>query len=324
MNILLTGAFGNVGLSTLKELSKKNYNIRIFDIENSKNKKIAKDYEGKVEIIWGDLRNSEDVNKAVSGMDVVLHVAAIIPPIADAQPKFAEEVNVGGTSNIIKAMEMQPQKPRLVYTSSIAIYGDRRKSPLISTSDPPDPTIDDEYAKQKLKCEDLIRSSSLKWVILRLTYIVSPNKLQMDPIMFDMPIDTCIEICDTKDVGLALANTVENNEIWGETLNIAGGQKCRIIYRDYLNRMFKLFGLGTNFLPSEAFSEDDFHCGFMDTEKSQNLLQYQRYTLDDYFKEVKKKVKVSRFFNQSFPLIIRLIAKKHILRQSPYYKSKYE
>jgi len=221
-------------------------------------------------------------------------------------------------------MEMQPQKPRLVYTSSIAIYGDRRKSPLIRTSDPPNPTIDDEYAKQKLKCEDLIRSSSLKWVILRLTYIVSPNKLQMDPIMFDMPIDTCIEICDTKDVGLALANTVENNEIWGETLNIAGGQKCRIIYRDYLNRMFKLFGLGTNFLPSKAFSEVDFHCGFMDTEKSQNLLQYQRYTLDDYFKEVKKKVKVSRFFNQIFPLIIRPIAKKHILRQSPYYESKYE
>ncbi|GAH29848.1 unnamed protein product, partial [marine sediment metagenome] len=84
-------------------------------------------------------------------------------------------VNVGGTSNIIKAMEMQPQKPRLVYTSSIAIYGDRRKSPLIRTSDPPNPTINDEYAKQKLKCEDLIRSSSLKWVILRLTYIVSPN-----------------------------------------------------------------------------------------------------------------------------------------------------
>ncbi len=131
MNILLTRAFGNVGLSTIKELSKKNYNIRIFDIENSKNKKIAKDYEGKVEIIWGDLRNSEDVNKAVSGMDIVLHVAAIIPPLADAQPKFAEEVNVGGTSNIIKAMKMQPQKPRLVYTSSIAIYGDRHKSPLI-------------------------------------------------------------------------------------------------------------------------------------------------------------------------------------------------
>lgn len=95
----------------------------------------------------------------------------------------------------------------------MAIYGDRRKSPLIKPTDPPNSNPDDAYAKQKLKCEKLIRDSKLKWAIFRLTYIVSPDKLQMDPLMFKMPLDTPIEICHTKDVGTALANAVKNDKI---------------------------------------------------------------------------------------------------------------
>ena len=42
MKVLLTGAFGNVGLSTLEELLKRNYDIRIFDIKTKRNKRLAK------------------------------------------------------------------------------------------------------------------------------------------------------------------------------------------------------------------------------------------------------------------------------------------
>jgi len=316
MRVLLTGAFGNVGLSTLEELIKKGYKIRIFDIKTRKNLKISKKYEGKVKIIWGDLRNQEEVGKAVEGQDGVIHVAATIPPLADRNPKFAETVNVRGTINIIKAMEKQPKKPKLIYTSSVAVYGDRRKSPLIKPTDPPNPNPDDEYAKQKLKCENLIRQSKLEWAIFRLTYIVSPDKLQMDPLMFKMPLDTCIEICHTKDVGLALVNAVENDKIWGKIMHIAGGDKCKITYKEYINRMMEIFGLGKDFLPDEAFSKDKFHCGFMTTEESQKLLNYQKHTLDDYLNEVKKRVRFKRYFMRIFKPIIRI----YLLRKSPYYK----
>ena len=317
MNILLTGAFGNVGLSTLKELINRGHDVRIFEIKNSRNKTLAKKFRNKIEIIWGDLRNLEEVEVAIKERDIVIHVAAIIPPLADHKPKFAEAVNVGGTLNIIKAIEKQPQKPRLIFTSSIAIYGDRRKNPLINPSDHPNPNEDDEYAKQKLKCEALIKKSKLDWAIFRLTYIVSPNKLQMDPIMFEMPLETSIEICDTKDVGLALANAVESNEIWGKTLHIAGGEKCRTTYADYLDKMLELFGIGKGALPAEAFNEKEFHCGFMATEKSQELLYYQRHTIDDYYREVKKKVAFMRIFTITFRPIVR----KYLLNKSPYYKS---
>jgi nucleoside-diphosphate-sugar epimerase len=316
LKVLLTGPFGNVGLSTLKELIKRNYHIRVFDIRNKKNRRISTKFKDKVEIIWGDLRNYKEVEKAVSGCDVVIHVAAIIPPLADKKPKFAESVNVGGTSNIIKAIQNQPHKPKLIFTSSVAIYGDRLQNPLIRLTDPLTPNHDDEYAKQKVRCEEIVRNSGLEWVICRLTYIVSINKLQMDPLMFEMPLDTCIEICDTKDVGLALTNAIENNEIWGETLHIAGGERCRITYREYLNEMLDIFGIGNNVLPDEAFSTKGFHCGFMTTDKSQSLLNYQRHTIDDYFYEVRKKMAFTRLWTVMF----RPFAKKYLLNKSYYYK----
>ncbi|MFX0035800.1 MAG: NAD-dependent epimerase/dehydratase family protein [Candidatus Hermodarchaeota archaeon] len=317
MKILLTGAFGNVGLSTLKELIKRNYDIRVFDIKTKRNNRLAHKFRKDIKVVWGDIRNPKDVERAVSDRDVVIHVAAIIPPLADKKPKFAESVNVGGTANLIEAMQNQPKKPQLIFTSSVAVYGDRLENPLITPDDPINPNFDDEYAKQKVKCEQLIKNSSLEWVIFRLTYIVSLNKLQIDPLMFEMPLETSIEICDTKDVGLALANAVECNKKWGETMHIAGGLQCRITYREYLNEMLDIFGIGRDFLPEEAFRQiRGFHCGYMTTDKSQALLNYQRYTLDDYFNAVRKKVAISRFFT----MIFKPIAQKYLLNKSHYYK----
>jgi len=213
-------------------------------------------------------------------------------------------------------MENQLKKPKLIFTSSVAVYGDRLDNPLITPEDPSNPNDDDEYAKQKIQCEELIKNSSLDWAIFRLTYIVSLNKLQMDPLMFEMPLDTCIEICDTNDVGLALTNAVENEEIWGNIMHIAGGEQCRISYREYLNEMLDIFGIGFKELPEEAFSRKGFHCGFLTTDKSQSFLNYQRYTLNDYFNAVRKKVAVSRFFTTMF----KPIAQKFLLNKSHYYK----
>ena len=72
MKVLLTGAFGNVGLSTLKELLDKEYEVRVFEVYNRKNRKLARKFKNRVEIIWGDLRNKEDVNKAIQNQELVI------------------------------------------------------------------------------------------------------------------------------------------------------------------------------------------------------------------------------------------------------------
>jgi len=317
MKVLLTGAFGIVGINALQALIKQHYEVRIFDKCTPANKRRARPFRTQVEIRWGDILNIADVGEAVKGCDVVIHLAAIIPPLADCKPQFAAYVNVGGTENLIQAIKRAGQATKIIYTSSIAVYGDRVHTPLIKNSDPPQPLAHDHYAQQKLQSEQLIRDSGLEWAIFRLTYIVSTEKLQLHPIMFDMPLATSIEICDTKDVGLALANAVANREIIGKTLPIAGGTRCRIQYGAYLDKMLALFGIGKKFLPEKAFSKGDFHCGFMETEESQQYLHFHQHTLYDYFGEVYKKYRVKRFFLS----LIRPLAQLYLLSKSPYLRA---
>ncbi len=314
MKVLLTGAGGNVGFSTLKALTKKEYFIRIFDIKNKRNKKLFSRYKNKVEILYGDIRNIKDVQKAVEDIDVVIHVAAIIPPLADKNVPLSHAVNVEGSRNLVKAMESSQKNPGLIYTSSIAVYGDRRENPLIKPTDALNPNDDDEYAKQKIKAEKIIMASKLKWAIFRLTFIVS-DKLKMDPIMFYMPLDTPIEPCHTEDVGIALANAVENEEIWGKTMHIAGGKRFRLTYKEFLSKMMEIFGLGKDFLPKEAFSKNNFHCGFMTTEDSESLLHYQRHSKEDYFNEIKQKIGIKKYVMRIFRPFIR----HYMLKRSPFY-----
>jgi nucleoside-diphosphate-sugar epimerase len=316
VKILLTGAFGNVGLSTLQELINKDYEIRVFEVYNRKNKHVAKNFKNNIEIIWGDLRNKEDVNRAVQDQDIVIHLAAIIPPLADTNQNLAESVNVGGTKNILEAIGNQLVKPKLIFSSSVAVYGDRRYNPMIDVNDPLVPSKGDYYAITKITAEKMIRESGIDFAIFRLTYITSIDKLNLDPLMFHMPLDTHIEICDTKDVGLALVNAIECDDVWGETFNIAGGEKCRTTYREYLNDMMEIFGLGRNFLPEEGFAEKDFHCGYMNTTQSQNLLNYQKHTLEDYYREVKLKIGPKKHFMPAIRWIIRL----NLLKRSERYR----
>ncbi|GAH16319.1 unnamed protein product [marine sediment metagenome] len=84
--------------------------------------------------------------------------------------------------------------------------------------------------------------------------------------------------------------------------------------------MMEIFGLGRNFLPEEGFAEKDFHCGFMNTNKSQNLLKYQKHTLEDYYKDVKRKIGSKKHFMPAIKWMIRLNLLK---RSEPYKRHKF-
>src|SRR5579884_1289720 len=99
MKILLTGAFGNVGFYTLQELIRQGQEVRCFDVKTPKTEEKARQFAGKIEVVWGDLRRQEDVLAAMEGCEVVVHLGFIIPPGSDKDPKMAYDVNVGGTRN---------------------------------------------------------------------------------------------------------------------------------------------------------------------------------------------------------------------------------
>ena len=142
------------------------------------------------------------------------------------------------------------------------------------------------------------------------------DKLQLDPLMFEMPLDTCIEICDTQDVGLALVNALHTPNIAQRIFHISGGPTCRTTFGEYLTEMFTIFGLGTTGIPAIAFSQNDFHCGWMDTTRSQNLFHYQRTSLGSYYNAVRKKIRGKNWLIR----LVRPIALRIVLNRSPYYR----
>ena len=82
--IMVTGAFGNVGANVIRELQMTDAEILAIDFETKQNLKTYRDLRklGDFVIKWLDLTNSGGVKDIIFGFepDVIIHVAAIIPP----------------------------------------------------------------------------------------------------------------------------------------------------------------------------------------------------------------------------------------------------
>jgi nucleoside-diphosphate-sugar epimerase len=318
MDVLVTGAFGNVGESTLIALSQTHHVIKCFDLRTKATEEKAKKLSEKIpiEVCWGDITEFSSVENAVKDVGCIIHLAAIIPPPSEANPELAKRVNVDGTKNIIDASESMQHKPKLIFTSSISTHGHRTpEDPPLRADMPQYPT--DNYTHHKVECEKMIRSSNLDWTIVRLA-AVPPLELagDLDPSFFDMPYEQRIEFVHTRDVGKALATAVEA-DVLGKTLLIGGGERCQFTYGVFINEMMKAMGIGE--FPQEAFKvpekrEDYYYTDWMDTEESERLLRYQEHTFEDFLVEMKERLGTRKYLMK----LIGPLARRSILRKSPY------
>jgi UDP-glucose 4-epimerase len=327
MKVLLTGAFGNVGTSTLQELVRQRHQVRCFDLETRANRKAAgklgrlalKESGRPLELMWGDLRCPADVAAAVEGQEAIIHLAFIIPKLSatgfesEAYPDWARAINVGGTQALLEAARAQPQPPRFLFASSYHIYGRTQDQlPPRTVHDPVQPL--EHYAHHKVECEAMVRASGLPWSILRLAASL-PIAMRMDPGMFDVPLDNRMEYVHTRDVGLAFANAVSSPEVWGKVLLIGGGPRCQYTYREITAKVLE--GMGVGPLPEEAFTRVPFPTDWLDTEESQRLLAYQRNTLDDYVRDMQGRLGYRRRLVCAFQPLIHYV----LLKQSPHYRA---
>jgi nucleoside-diphosphate-sugar epimerase len=243
----------------------------------------------------------------------VIHIAAIIPPLADDLPELAHRVNTIGTENIVRNIEKHSPKAFFVYSSSISVYGDRLKDPNIYIGDPILPSLGDEYAKTKIAAEHIITTSKLEWSIFRLTAIMGGHKISK--LMFHMPLPTYMEICTPADTARAFVNAIENKEkISGKIFNLGGGENCRCTYLEFLDRSFKIFGLGEVNFPEKSFAEQNFHCGYYaDGDDLEKILKFRRDSLESYFKNEEAKVSG---IQRAVTSCIKGIVKNRLVKQS--------
>ena len=312
--VLLTGASGTVGREVLKQLVDSDANdIVIFDRFSRPSKQFFEKYASKITVRFGDISHEQDLVKACTDVDYVIHLAGVIPPVADEKPALAKQVNEEGTKLLIQSLEKHSPNAFFIYASSISVYGDRLASPFIKVGDPLQASEGDYYAETKMAAEALLQKSSLAWTIFRLTAIMGNHKIS--PLMFHMPLDTKMELCTPEDTARAFVHALHyQKQLHGRIFNLGGGEKCRLSYRQLLSRSFAIFGLGKVDFPPKAFAEKNFHCGYyLDGDELEEILHFRKDDLASYFSSVKQKASP---FTVAVTKLLQPIIKKRLLRHS--------
>jgi nucleoside-diphosphate-sugar epimerase len=317
--ILITGAFGNIGSFTIRELISRGYSVRAFDLKNKMNIKTAAGFGDKIEIVWGDISNLFDTARAVDGCNYVVHLAFILPTLSETNPALAESVNIGGTDNIIKAMNLQKKKPGILLASSFAVYGDTRSvKGLVTLKTPVKPS--NNYTRHKISIETSVKKSGLPWIIFRFGAVLSADTIlkgKFNSLIFEQPPDAHQEFIHSADAALAIANAFETKKAWKKIHLISGGSQCRLEYRDLINRSLDAMGIGS--LPDSVFSPVALQGGaWMDTDESQKLLKYQRCSYDDHCRQINEIIGPRRYFMKALSPVIRWYLK----RMSPFYNKR--
>ena len=135
MKILVTGGAGFIGSNLCEYLLKEGNKVRCLDnFSTGKPENVLSllsNYPDRFELIVGDIRNIEDCNKAVEGMEYVLHEAALgSVPRSIKDPITTDQVNIGGFLNMLVAARDAGIK-RFVFAASSSTYGDSKTLPKV-------------------------------------------------------------------------------------------------------------------------------------------------------------------------------------------------
>ncbi|WP_255799526.1 NAD-dependent epimerase/dehydratase family protein [Mycobacteroides abscessus] len=238
--VLLTGATGSWGKSTLAELKGLGEHVSVVALvlPTDADREVIAQYDDmdNLEVIWGDLTDYWAVADCVNRVDLVLHVGAVVSPVADEHPTLAHRVNVESMANIIRAVRAQPDPGRIavVGIGSVAETGSRNPPRHWGrVGDPLRVSQFDVYGQSKVVAERLLVDSGLpKWVWLRQTGIFHPGILSIrDPIMTHSPFGGVMEWVSVEDSARLLANLCRGpvpDEFWGGIYNIGGGEPWRL------------------------------------------------------------------------------------------------
>lgn len=254
MRILITGGAGFIGSNIAEKLLSMGKEVRIFDNLYSGNLDNIEDFKGNtsLEFLEGDLRNVEDVREAVRGVGAVFHEGAITSvPESVKKPQLTEEVNVGGTENLLEVSSSQNVE-RLVFASTCAVYGEVSDLPIGEDTElrPNSPYAESKLKAEK-KCKRYSEKGDLETVILRYFNVYGPRQGGSEyagvitkfaerlekgksPIIYGDG-EQSRDFVYVDDVVRANLLALEGEEITGDAFNVGSGKStsinelCRVI-----------------------------------------------------------------------------------------------
>jgi nucleoside-diphosphate-sugar epimerase len=328
--VLVTGAFGLVGSATVKRLAADGRRVVATDLDIPENRKAAATLPAGVEVRYADLTDPAAVDALVSAVQpaAIIHLAAIIAPFCYSRAALARKVSVDATGYLVAAATAQEQPPRFVQASSIAVYGARnphRIADVLSADTPMHPT--DLYGTHKAEAEELVRASTLDWVVLRLGGVLTVElsfDIKPEFLFFEsaLPTDGRLQTVDVRDVASAFAAATTADCV-GEILLIGGDDAThRLTQGDIGTAVAGAMGLvGAIPIGRRGNPDSDadwFATDWMDTTRAQEVLRFQHYSFPDMLTETADLAGWKRYpFRAVAPLIGMFLRRQSAYRDAP-------
>jgi nucleoside-diphosphate-sugar epimerase len=320
--VLVTGGFGLVGSQTVRRLAADGHRVVATDLGTAAQRKAAKSLPAGVAARWADLTDQGEVERLVAETSptVIIHLAAVIPPVIYRQPELARRVNVDATIALLHAARSCAHPPRFIQASSNAVHGSRnphRHHELLREDTPVRPS--DLYGGHKAEVENHVRSSGLQWVILRLAGVMSvePGALpfSLDALFFEsaLPTDGRMHSIDVRDAAAAFA-AASTADVVGEILLI-GGDESHLLRQGEVGKALAAARGLTDVLPGGRPGDPDsdvdwFVTDWMDTARSQQLLSFQRHSWPDMLAEMRAAAGWRRYPMRLAAPLARLVLKR--------------
>jgi nucleoside-diphosphate-sugar epimerase len=177
---LITGGAGFLGINLVRFLLSKGHQVVSLDIAEF-------DYpeRDRIKIVKGDIRDRSTVDRAMEGVNIVVHTAAALPLY---KPADILSTDVDGTRNILQSA-LKHKVERMIHVSSTAVYGIPDHHPLLE-----DDRLDGvgPYGEAKVAAEQLCeeyRKKGLCVPIVRPKSFVGPERLGVFALFYDWAKD---------------------------------------------------------------------------------------------------------------------------------------
>lgn len=292
MRVLVTGAFGLVGRSVLRQLLADGHHVLATDLRTPDAvRALGRLAHARLEVAWGDLTEPATVRGLLrSPPDAVVHLAGVIPPRLYARPELAARVNVAATRTLVSAVAELAPGARVVLASSMGVYGacnPHTMPRVVDASTPARPS--DLYGAQKLEAEDVVRASGVDWVVLRLAAVIAPDLvtgLDLDQVRLEraLPADGKVHAVDVRDVAHAFGAALSADCV-GEVLLIGGDRSTMLRQAemgDAVTTAIGFAGVLPSGLPGDPGDDDAWFCvHWLDTTRAQALLGFQRHAWEE-------------------------------------------
>jgi UDP-glucose 4-epimerase len=290
MSVLVTGGAGFIGSHLTRALLAHGANILVLDNFSNGSRENLRDVEHKIGVLEGDVRNPDDCALAARDRALVFHLAALgSVPRSVEQPRLYNDVNIGGTLNILEAARHAGAR-RVIYSASSSAYGD---TPTLPKTESMTPSPKSPYAVTKLVGEYYCRVYAdvygLSTFCLRYFNVFGPRQNPNSQYAAVIPAfitallkslspriygdgEQTRDFCFVQNVVNAnlLAATAER-QLKGESANIACGD--RISLNAMLAQMQKILGtsIQPEYLPAR---KGDVRDSLADIRLAKELINY--------------------------------------------------